>query len=319
MKRLLSMSLVVMLIVSTVFALRIKEGDIARKVCFMAYDDSDANRVTPKTSLAGTAVYYSLDGGTATVMTEPTITELDAINAEGLYALAIDEAGMVTLPDDTNEAQLQLYISGTNMIPVVLSLDVYGTDTEPLSTYGVATTAKVDDVNTALMTELADVNTAIVASVNDTNNVLYVKISDVNTAVLAKVSDVNTAILANVGDVNNVLYAHTSEVNDVLLAKISDSNDNLLAAIAGANDVIVATVNDVNDILLAAVSDANSKALTKADVNDCTPYISWAKITDTNEIVDFNGTTFRRVFDSYYENPEGRALDSIRDSATPVQ
>jgi len=124
MKRLVSMILVVMLICSMAFALNIKAGDTSRKVCFVAYAKTDANGITPITSITDPNVFYSIDGNTPVKMTTPTVTAIDSTNTPGLFALSIDEPNMVRLPTGVNQVDLMLYISSTNGITVPLQVAV---------------------------------------------------------------------------------------------------------------------------------------------------------------------------------------------------
>ncbi|HBG77242.1 MAG TPA: hypothetical protein DDW84_00120 [Phycisphaerales bacterium] len=166
--------LVMMLVVSSAFAIRIKSGDVARKIQFVAYDATDANRVTTVASLTAGAVYYSIDGGTATAMTTPTIAAIDAVNMQGVFSLAIDEAGMVALPADANEAELMLYITGSNAITVPLSVEIYKDDESALTAYGVAKTSDITDYNAPTFAEM----TSAFSALNDISK------TDVNSCVV---------------------------------------------------------------------------------------------------------------------------------------
>lgn len=96
--------------------MRIIDGDTSRSIYFVAVDSLDF--VTRETGLTGFSVYYSLDGGTATAMTTPSITELDSTNMPGVYALAIDEAAMVTLGTGVESAELALTITCAGMAQI---------------------------------------------------------------------------------------------------------------------------------------------------------------------------------------------------------
>lgn len=113
----------ILILTSLCFGARIEQADTARHITFVAVDATDY--VTRETSLTNVAVYYSIDGGTATAMTTPTATALDATNMPGVFKLAIDEAGMVTLASGVDESELTLHITATEMAPVTLSAEVY--------------------------------------------------------------------------------------------------------------------------------------------------------------------------------------------------
>lgn len=103
----------------------IRSGDTSRKVSFLAVDATDLK--TPETGLSsGWSVYYSLDGGAATAMTTPTITELDATNMPGIYTLAIDEAAMVADVGDEalTSAELTIYVSHSGVAPIMSTIEI---------------------------------------------------------------------------------------------------------------------------------------------------------------------------------------------------
>ena len=103
--------------------MRIPDGDLSRCVHFVAVDDADFH--TRETGLTGFTVYYAVDGGTAAAMTTPTVTELSSANMPGVYALDIDEAAMVAVPDAAFEAEVCVHITKTGMDPVTRVFTIY--------------------------------------------------------------------------------------------------------------------------------------------------------------------------------------------------
>lgn len=99
--------------------MRIKQDDVGRVVYFVAVDATDL--YTRETSLTNTAVWYDIDGDGQNSMTTPTITHI----ANGVYKLAIDEAGMVTLAAGVDEASLVLHITADEMADVTMVVDVF--------------------------------------------------------------------------------------------------------------------------------------------------------------------------------------------------
>jgi hypothetical protein len=99
--------------------MRIKNGDISRNIYFIAIDSSDYT--TKLTGLTDFVVYYSIDGGVSTVMTTPTVIEVDSVNMPGVYKLAIDEVNMV-IATNKDTAELLIHIenneSDSTMCPV---------------------------------------------------------------------------------------------------------------------------------------------------------------------------------------------------------
>ncbi len=104
--------------------MRIQADDILRTKNFIAVDNTDF--VSRETSLTNVVVYYSLDGGAATIMTTPTVAAIDATNMPGVFKLAIDEAGMVTLGASVVSAELVIHITADEMAPVTISIVVVG-------------------------------------------------------------------------------------------------------------------------------------------------------------------------------------------------
>ena len=111
-------------------------------IMFNAVDELD--NFSPLTGLTSFTVYYSLNGGVATAMTTPAVTEISAANMPGVYFLAIDEAGMVSAIGD-----LAIHITSTGMVNVRRQVDIISTaGGDPWSTaipgaYGTGTAGKI--------------------------------------------------------------------------------------------------------------------------------------------------------------------------------
>lgn len=101
----------------------IKNGDVSKKITFVAVDSTDLK--TRETGLSSFGVYYSF-GGSATevAMTTPTVTEIGSANMPGVYALDIDESGMVTLGAGEDYEEVTLHITQASMAPVTLKYNV---------------------------------------------------------------------------------------------------------------------------------------------------------------------------------------------------
>ena len=97
--------------------MRIKKDAVTQKLSFVGLDSTD--HTTRKTGLSTFTVYYSLNGGTATAMTTPTIAELDATNMAGDYTSLIDEAGMVS-----SAGELTVHIAATGMDHVTVTVEI---------------------------------------------------------------------------------------------------------------------------------------------------------------------------------------------------
>jgi hypothetical protein len=97
--------------------MRIKKDILTQKLSFVGTDSTD--HIARKTGLSSFTVYYSLNGGTATAMTTPTVAELDATNMAGDYTLLVDEAGMVSVA-----GELTVHVAATGMDPVTRTVEI---------------------------------------------------------------------------------------------------------------------------------------------------------------------------------------------------
>lgn len=101
--------------------MRIPSGKTDQLIFFVAYDSSD--HTTRKTGLSSFTVYRSRNGGTATVYTTPTVTELSSSNMPGLYALTVDED--TTIGTNSDSEEYAVHITATGMDPVTRSIELY--------------------------------------------------------------------------------------------------------------------------------------------------------------------------------------------------
>ncbi|WP_292471985.1 hypothetical protein [Mesorhizobium sp.] len=106
----------------------------------MAVDSVDLT--TRKTGLASFTVYRSRNGGTATVYTTPTITELSAANIPGVYSLLIDEDTTIASTSDAEE--YCVHITQASMAPVTRVIELFRRDTTTGRTATVDANGRVD-------------------------------------------------------------------------------------------------------------------------------------------------------------------------------
>lgn len=105
--------------------MRIPSGKTDQLIFFVALDSTDLN--TRKTGLSSFTVYRSRNGGTATVYTTPTVTELSAANMPGVYALTVDEDTTIASTSDSEE--YCVHITQASMAPVTRTIELYRRDT----------------------------------------------------------------------------------------------------------------------------------------------------------------------------------------------
>ncbi|AZO63044.1 hypothetical protein EJ078_30315 [Mesorhizobium sp. M1A.F.Ca.IN.022.06.1.1] len=120
--------------------MRIPSGKIDQVIYFVAVDSVDLT--TRKTGLTSFTVYRSRNGGTATVYTTPTVTELSAANMPGVYSLLIDEDTTIASTSDAEEQVL--HITQASMAPVTRVIELFRRDTTTGRTATVDASGRVD-------------------------------------------------------------------------------------------------------------------------------------------------------------------------------
>lgn len=120
--------------------MRIPTGETDRYVYFVATDSTDG--VTRKTGMSSFTVYRSRNGAASAAMTSPTVSETDATNMPGVYALLVDEDTTLTAGNDVEE--MCLHISATGMKDVTLSVEIYRPETTEGYTATVDSSGRID-------------------------------------------------------------------------------------------------------------------------------------------------------------------------------
>lgn len=114
--------------------MRIPSGKVDQSIYFVAVNSSDLK--TRLTGLTTFTVYRSRNGGTATVYTTPTVTELSAANMPGVYSLSIDEDTTIAAGSDSEE--YCVHITQAAMAPVTRTIELYRRDTTTGTTIATA-------------------------------------------------------------------------------------------------------------------------------------------------------------------------------------
>ncbi|MER8567623.1 hypothetical protein NKH85_17085 [Mesorhizobium sp. M0924] len=141
--------------------MRIPSGKIDQNIYFVAVDSVDL--FTRKTGLTSFTVYRSRNGGTATVYTTPTITELSASNQPGVYCLLIDEDTTIASTSDAEE--YVVHITQASMAPVTRVLELFRRDTTSGTTALVDANGRVDVIKIAGTTQTArDIGASVLLS-----------------------------------------------------------------------------------------------------------------------------------------------------------
>ena len=101
--------------------MRIASGVTDQVIYFVAVDSTDFT--TRETGLSSFTVYRDRNGGGATAMTTPTVTEVDATNMPGVYKLLLDEDMTIGSGNDTEE--MVFHITATGMAPVTRTIELF--------------------------------------------------------------------------------------------------------------------------------------------------------------------------------------------------
>jgi hypothetical protein len=101
--------------------MRIESGVVDKQLYFVGVDATDLK--TFETGLATWTVYRSRNGAAEVAWTTPTIAEIDATNAPGLYALLIDED--TTTSYGVLEEEMAVRITHAGMAPVTRTYTIY--------------------------------------------------------------------------------------------------------------------------------------------------------------------------------------------------
>lgn len=105
--------------------MRIPSGKTDQYVYFVAVDATDLKTREP--GLSGFTVYRSRNGAAEVAYTTPTITEIDATNMPGVYALLVDED--TTIGSSSDSEQYCLHFVHASMASVTLVIELYRRDT----------------------------------------------------------------------------------------------------------------------------------------------------------------------------------------------
>jgi hypothetical protein len=114
--------------------MRIPSGKTDQYIYFVAVDATDLK--TRETGLTSFTVYRSRNGAAEVAYTTPTITEIDATNMPGVYALLIDEDTTIASTSDSEEYCVN--ITQASMAPVTRTIELYRRDTTSGQTATVA-------------------------------------------------------------------------------------------------------------------------------------------------------------------------------------
>ena len=105
--------------------MRIPSGKTDQAIYFVGVDATDLK--TRETALSSFTVYRSRNGAAEVAYTTPTVTEIDATNMPGVYALLIDEDTTIASGSDSEE--YCVHITHAGMAAVTRTIELYRRDT----------------------------------------------------------------------------------------------------------------------------------------------------------------------------------------------
>lgn len=227
--------------------MRIPSGKVDQVIYFVAVDS--ATGLTRQTGLSSFTVYRSRNGGTATVYTTPTISELSAANMPGVYSLLIDEDTSIASTSDSEE--YCVHITQASMAAVTRTCELYRypvttgrvLDVSAGGEAGVdwanvgSPTTTVDLSNTTIKTtQKVDVDTIKTNPVVNGGTITFP-----TTATLASTTNITAGTVTtatNVTTVNglaaNVITATSIAADAITAAKVADGTIDAATFAAGA-------------------------------------------------------------------------------------
>lgn len=238
--------------------MRIASGVTDQVIYFVAVDSTD--RVTRKTGLSSFTVYRSRNGGSATAMTTPTVTELSSANMPGVYSLLLDED--MTIDSGDVEQAMVFHITQASMAAVTLAITLFRpvvTAGETLSVSGGALNAISDGLLTAAKFGSDFITAAKVASDVGT---------EIATAVWASATRILTAgtniVLAKGSGVTGFNDLDAAGVRDAI-GMASANLDTQLSTIDSNVDAVKAKTDSLT-FTVAGQVDANIESVNGTEV-----------------------------------------------------
>lgn len=244
--------------------MRIASGVTDQVAHFVAVDATDFT--TRETGLSSFTVYRSRNGGTATAMTTPTVTELDATNMPGVYTLLLDEDMAVTTGNLTEA--MAFHITHAGMAPVTLEVELFAP-----ANYGLASQASVDTIDgivDSILVDTAEIgaagagltavpwnaswDTEVQSEVTDALNAYDPPTNaEMEARTLASASYATAAALATVDGNVDAILVDTGTTLPASLATIDGNVDAILVDTGTTLPATLATIAGYLDTEIAAI------------------------------------------------------------------
>jgi len=227
--------------------MRIPSGVTDQVISFVAVDSTDLK--TRETGLTTFTVYRMRNGGTVTVMTTPTVTEVDATNMPGVYKLLLDED--MTIGSGNLTEEFIYHITQAAMAPVTRAIELFNP-----ANYIVGTVTTVTGGATAA--NLATVDTVVDEIKVVTDKFAFTTANQVDSNMLAVSSDAVAA------DNMELQYDGTGLIGDNFPSKQSQIDSLAATPGVGASPSVPSTITVVAG--LTPAGDADDMANDDANV-----------------------------------------------------
>ncbi len=238
--------------------MRIPSGKTDQSIYFVAVDATDLK--TREAGLSGFTVYRSRNGAAEVQYTTPTVSEIDATNMPGVYALLIDEDTTIASGSDSEE--YCVHITHASMAPVTRTIELYRRDTTSGQTIDVSSGGvEVGTFQTGAITSAAFASGAITATALAGDCITAAKLAaDVTTelqsglATAAALTTVETKIDTIDTNVDSILVDTGTDI-PATLSTIAGYIDTEVAAIKTKTDQLTFTVANQVDANIQYVND----------------------------------------------------------------
>lgn len=259
--------------------MRIPSGTTDQYVYFVAVDATDL--VTRETNLSAFTVYRSRNGGTATIYTGPTISQLDATNMPGVYKFLLDEDMTLDSGDDSQEYCFHITCSG--MAPVTRVIEIY----RPETTLGETLTVASGVGHAAVQSIVANALTAS-ALATDAVTEIAAGVWDRLTSALSTASSIGKLLVDNINATIDSRASQTSvdTIDGIVDTILVDTGTDIPNLITGLNDLSAAEVNAEVDQALSDYDGPTNTEMVAAftEIKGAT----WSASTDTLEQIRDN-------------------------------
>jgi len=182
---------------------RIPSGVVDQYVYLIAVDSTDLK--TRETGLTSFTVYRDKNGGGATAMTTPTVTEVDATNLPGVYKLLCDEDMTIGAGNDSEE--MVYHITQASMAPVTRTIAIYRRTVSAGYTLGVASDGDISgNVDGSVAGSVASVSGAVGSVTGAVGSVTAAVATDAASRAASKADVSGLATSASITALNDFDY-----------------------------------------------------------------------------------------------------------------